>query len=406
MKEYIVRCENNKFTIKGKNVRCKDCKWFDSKRANFVDGYGYCERYEVTDKDSHYCGYGEHKEKHQLSEETSTISEKHQLMLPLDDAVKVVGRICDEWWTLNDGDIEFIRNELEQKCYMIDQTTDCISRADTIKALCQECEMKCVCNHDCTEVAVVKGMPPVNKKQVTSKLESAENATSEGEESTMNQPKGKLDCISRQDAIEALMAHFIPQTYTGEQVEQAEKLAQKIMNKVPPVEPPKKVIVQIRVDTDELMERIKEEYEITDKPVCEDAISRQAVEEMIKAEMPERGMWEIEGDKVKETVCEVCADLMQELSKLPPVVLKRSKGTETMMVDGEPTEIDPLSYEVGYTHGQFSERPEGEWKDRIFDGCLERECDQCGEMIDAYIFRQNRYNYCPNCGADMKGDKK
>lgn len=79
--------------------------------------------------------------------------------------------------------------------------------------------------------------PNLQQNQVTSKLETDENATSDGEESTMSQPKSKLDCISRQDAIEALMAHFIPQTYTGEQVEQAEKLAQKIMNKVPPVTP-------------------------------------------------------------------------------------------------------------------------------------------------------------------------
>lgn len=50
-----------------------------------------------------------------------------------------------------------------------------------------------------------------------------------------------------------------------------------------------------------------------------DFISRQAVEEMIKAEMPERGMWEIEGDKEKETVCVVCVDLMQKLSELPSV---------------------------------------------------------------------------------------
>lgn len=41
------------------------------------------------------------------------------------------------------------------------------------------------------------------------------------------------------------------------------------------------------------------------------------VEEMIKAEMPERGMWEIEGDKEKEIVCEVCVDLLQKLFDLP-----------------------------------------------------------------------------------------
>ena len=55
-------------------------------------------------------------------------------------------------------------------------------------------------------------------------------------------PEAKdTDLISRQAAIESLMAHFIPQTYTGEQVEQAEKRAQKIMNEVPPVEPKQSV---------------------------------------------------------------------------------------------------------------------------------------------------------------------
>ena len=45
------------------------------------------------------------------------------------------------------------------------------------------------------------------------------------------------DCISREDAVNALIAHFIPQTYTGEQVEQASKLARKIMANAPSVIP-------------------------------------------------------------------------------------------------------------------------------------------------------------------------
>ena len=50
----------------------------------------------------------------------------------------------------------------------------------------------------------IRNLPPVNQKQITSKLENAENATSKGEESTMSQPKSKLDCISRQQAVEAV----------------------------------------------------------------------------------------------------------------------------------------------------------------------------------------------------------
>ena len=44
------------------------------------------------------------------------------------------------------------------------------------------------------------------------------------------------DLISRADAIEALMSHFVPQTYTGEQVEQARRLAEKIINALPSAE--------------------------------------------------------------------------------------------------------------------------------------------------------------------------
>ena len=61
------------------------------------------------------------------------------------------------------------------------------------------------------------------------------------------------DCISRQAAIEA--------------VEKAvfKGVAKSAIESLPPVEPPKKVVAQIKVDIDELVERIKEEYEITDK---------------------------------------------------------------------------------------------------------------------------------------------
>ena len=45
------------------------------------------------------------------------------------------------------------------------------------------------------------------------------------------------DAISREDAVSALIAHFIPQTYTGEEVEQASKLARKIMANAPSVIP-------------------------------------------------------------------------------------------------------------------------------------------------------------------------
>lgn len=32
-----------------------------------------------------------------------------------------------------------------------------------------------------------------------------------------------------------------------------------------------------------------------------------------------------------------------------------------------------------------------------------RECDQCGEIVWVHLKDPRRWNYCPNCGADMRG---
>lgn len=86
---------------------------------------------------------------------------------------------------------------------------------------------------------------------------------------------------------------------------------------------------------------------------------------------------------------------------------KRPKTTETMMVDGEPTEIDPLSYEVGYTHGQFSKRPNGEW---IVDSTeLKLTCSECKatysfDDVDELLDFKEDAKFCIECGAKMKGE--
>jgi len=165
------------------------------------------------------------QEKHQLSGETSTISEKESVEGDAESATTTdcKNRGMRKYINISKLRDEYAKKKIGRTGRAISQTytfggEDCISRADTIKAICAECTQEGYdeCRADCTEVAIVKGMPPVT-------------------------PTVSEDCISRQDAIEALMAHFIPQTYTGEQVEQAEKLAQKIMNKVPPATPTVKV---------------------------------------------------------------------------------------------------------------------------------------------------------------------
>jgi len=46
-------------------------------------------------------------------------------------------------------------------------------------------------------------------------------------------------------------------------------------------------------------------------------VSATAVEEMLKDLLPERGMWEIEGDEAKNAVCETVRDALEGLWKLP-----------------------------------------------------------------------------------------
>lgn len=92
---------------------------------------------------------------------------------------------------------------------------------------------------------------------------------------------------------------------------------------------------------------------------------------MIKAEMPERGMWEIEGDEIKDTVCEVCADLMQKLSDLQPVKPQPKTG-----------------HWIG---------------DEAYPICSKCNCNIIEEYISCsdYAEMDKPMKFCPNCGAKM-----
>ena len=52
---------------------------------------------------------------------------------------------------------------------------------------------------------------------------------------------------------------------------------------------------------------------------CDYVVSATAVEEMLKDLLPERGMWEIEGDEAKNAICETVHDALEGLWKLPSV---------------------------------------------------------------------------------------
>lgn len=48
----------------------------------------------------------------------------------------------------------------------------------------------------------------------------------------------------------------------------------------------------------------------------------------------------------------------------------------------------------------------GHWIDK---GCGEYRCSSCRELVeleDELIMNIKRFNYCPNCGADMRGEQE
>ena len=75
-----------------------------------------------------------------------------------------------------------------------------------------------------------------------------------------------------------------------------------------------------------------------------------------------------------------------------------------LVIDITPTVLHD-NYSMGYQDGVkkvLSERPKGEWIDtgsKEEYWAEEYQCPICGE-------KDHWHNYCPNCGADMRGGKE
>lgn len=200
-------------------------------------------------------------------------------------------------------------------------TTDCISRADTIKALCQECEMKCVCNHDCTEVAVVKGMPSMSEEE----LDYCNNCP---------YISWDKDCISRQQAIEV-----------------ANKIISEHENRMPKWS--EEDMLTSGYDTAKKHGYIADGAELV----------RNAIENLPPVTPTER----------KEPICE-----------------HYYKGYCSRFEDG--------------CFWQCQTERTGEWVESEIPNEL-YVCSECGGACWSYDYQRNivKSNYCPNCGAKMKG---
>ena len=102
-------------------------------------------------------------------------------------------------------------------------------------------------------------------------------------------------------------------------------------------------------------------------------------------------------EETKEAI-DMAIEALQFADRSPRTV----KLTEDIVVT-----LDEEAYEIGYTHGQMADRPEGEWiKKQVFNPELDKyvpliECSVCG--YEPYFGgSEPKFNYCANCGSRME----
>ena len=64
------------------------------------------------------------------------------------------------------------------------------------------------------------------------------------------------------------------------------------------------------------------------------------------------------------------------------------------------------AYKRGYEAGQRDARKKGRWLSwGIFDDLA--KCSVCGkDSFTLHFVNYQNFNYCPNCGADMRGEEE
>lgn len=63
-------------------------------------------------------------------------------------------------------------------------------------------------------------------------------------------------------------------------------------------------------------------------------------------------------------------------------------------------------FRIGVKKGASTNRPQGKWiNGHSTSGFYYKRCDQCFAVIDDTFFGESSFdvNFCPNCGADMRG---
>ena len=78
-------------------------------------------------------------------------------------------------------------------------------------------------------------------------------------------------------------------------------------------------------------------------------------------------------------------------------------GARKLMVEAPIADVVPRAVEAGY-----SKQSEGEWLvEKFKNGDMFINCSVCKSIIDCNYTNidENEFDYCPYCGARMRGDK-
>jgi len=269
------------------------------------------------------------------------------------------------------------------------------------------------------------------------------------------------DLISRADAIEAVLTYFIPRSHTGERGEHEEDFVRTIFKALPSAD-------VSRIEYDDRVELLVANRK-KDKVILKDAFGSMEYVPSADAEQTDctdfvnwltevvmdEGNWELNAVAYGEIICRKLEKLgVLEVTEEPsyyirpsaePTVIrsktllptkdfkewaKRVRETNPNAVvipcDAEVVSADAVSREfyedavkanIGIVienrklkaQIESADAVQGEWIEvEDYNGDVHYKCDQCGEewTFPYGTPEENNANFCPNCGANMKGGAK
>lgn len=161
-------------------------------------------------------------------------------------------------------------------------------------------------------------------------------------------------------------------------------------------------------------------------------IDADALTDFLKCLLPERGMWEIDGDVGKNAVCETVAEAIEIVKNMETVKLETNSSEipndSTLQSTCNQLTTDTISRQAAkkelkekvfrnYTDEFWGamqvldelpsaqpERKTGHW---IRVAGMNECCSACNKYFPLSYFTGRPFdiNYCPNCGADMRGEQ-